>query len=65
MYNQKYDDTIIKWSGFFETSEDADISLEQKRLLISQHKSVLSAKKEATTASIHGLLLFKFTIVTL
>jgi hypothetical protein len=38
MYNQKYDDTIIKWSGFFETSEDADISLEQKRLLISQHK---------------------------
>jgi hypothetical protein len=64
MYNQKYDEKIIKWSGFFKTPEEADSSLEQKRLLISQNKLIVSAKKEATTGKIHGLLLFKFTIIT-
>ena len=60
----KYDSNVIKWSGFFKTSEEADEVLEQKRLLMAQKKLIVSAKKELTTGKSHGLLLFKFTIVT-
>jgi hypothetical protein len=61
----KFDSNIIKWSGYYKTPEDADVVLEQKKILISsKNKLIVTAKKELSNAHIHGLDLYKFTIIT-
>lgn len=60
----KYDSNIIKWSGFYKTPDDAESVLQQKTVLLSRNKLIVSSKKEETTVNLHGLVLYKFTIIT-
>lgn len=60
----KYDSNIIKWSGFYKTPEEAELVLQQKKILIAQKKLIVKAKKEETGCESHGLFLYKFTIIT-
>lgn len=60
----KYDSNIIKWSGFYKTPDEAEAILQQKKILLSKEKLIVTAKKEATNGQSHGLFLFKFTIIT-
>jgi len=55
---------IIKWSGFFPSEDVAQEHLEQKILLISRAKLIVSSKKEFQLKRTHDLLLYKFTVVT-
>jgi hypothetical protein len=55
---------IIKWSGFFANEDAAQEHLEQKLLLISRAKLVVSSNKEYQLKRSHDLLLYKFTVVT-
>jgi hypothetical protein len=64
MYNQKYDENIIKWSGFFKTESDAENNLQENVRIYAQKKLILTAKKELTIGKSHDMLLFKFTIIT-
>jgi hypothetical protein len=60
------DSNIIKWSGYHNTTEDAQQSLEEKSKTIAEHenKLIISAKKELVNRKCHGLFLYKFTVVT-
>lgn len=60
----KYDSNIIKWSGFYKTPEEAENVLQQKRIILSQGKLIVSSKKEEIGRQTHGLTLYKFTIIT-
>jgi hypothetical protein len=62
--SRKYDSNIIKWSGFYKNSDEAEAVLEQKKILLSRNKLIVTAKKEQTNGHSHGLILFKFTIIT-
>jgi hypothetical protein len=55
---------IIKWSGFFANDDAAQEHLEQKNILISRTKLIVSSKKESQLKKSHNLLLYKFTVVT-
>ena len=55
---------IIKWSGFFANEDAAQEHLEQKLLLISRAKLIVSSNKEYQLKRSHDLLLYKFTVVT-
>jgi hypothetical protein len=55
---------IIKWSGFVENDEKAQEHLEQKLLIISKSKLIVSSKKEFQLKRSNNLLLFKFTVIT-
>jgi len=61
----KFDSNIIKWSGYYKTPEEADAVLEQKKILLaSRDKLIVTSKKELGNANVHGLDLYKFTIIT-
>jgi len=57
-------ENIIKWSGFFVDGDAAQKHLEQKLLLVSRGKLIVSAKKEFQLKRSKDLLLYKFTVVT-
>jgi len=61
----KYDGNIIKWCGYYKTPQEADAVLEQKKILLaSKDKLIVTSKKELGNANVHGLDLYKFTIIT-
>lgn len=55
---------IIKWSGFFASDDAAQEHLEQKILILSKAKLIVSSKKEFQLKRSHDLLLYKFTVIT-
>lgn len=57
-------ENIIKWSGFFTNDDTAQEHLEQKVLIISKSKLIVSSKKETQNKKSHNLFLYKFTVVT-
>jgi hypothetical protein len=70
---------IVNWSGFYKSEELAQKSLDEKLILLSKKKRIVSAKKvlqirKASNELIHklnenrksvteGMLLYKFTVV--
>ena len=70
---------IVNWSGFYKSEELAQKSLDEKLVLLSKKKRILSAKKvlqirKASNELVHklnesrksiteGMLLYKFTVV--
>ena len=61
----KFDSNIIKWSGYFASTEQAQKHLEEKTISFSEteHKLVVSAKKDFVNRHFRGYFLFKFTVV--
>ena len=57
-------ENIIKWSGFFSSDDVAQENLEQKTLILSKNKFIVSEKKEFQLKKSKNLLLYKFTVVT-
>jgi len=61
----KFDSNIVKWCGYYKTPQEADVVLEQKKMLLSlKNKVIVTSKKELVNAQIKGLDLYKFTIIT-
>jgi hypothetical protein len=58
------DHNNIKWSGFYANEQAAEECLQEKCLILSQKKLIVSAKKEFANCKSHDLLLYKFTILT-
>ena len=70
---------IVNWSGFYKSEELAQKSLDEKLILLSKKKRIVSAKKvlqirKSSNELIHklnenrksvteGMLLYKFTVV--
>ena len=61
----KIDRNIIKWSGYFATSEQAQKHLEEKTkaFAIKEDKLVLSAKRDYVNRHFKGYMLFRFTVI--
>jgi hypothetical protein len=61
----KHDRNIIKWCGYFATTEQAQAHLEEKtkQFAIIEDKLVLSAKKDFVNRHFRGYFLYKFTVV--
>ena len=61
----KYDGNVIKWSGYFATSELAQQHLEEKtkQFADKENKLVLSTKKDFINRHFKGYFLYKFTVV--
>jgi len=59
------DRNIIKWSGYFATSEQAQEHLEQKakRFAVAEDKLIVSAKKDFVNRHFKGYFLYRFTLV--
>jgi len=72
-------DNTVKWSGFYKSEELAQKCLEERLIVLSKRKKILSAKKELqirkpTNELLHklneqrksvteGMLLYKFTVI--
>ena len=56
---------VIRWSGYFDTSEHAkDHLTEQLKRIVSRYdKLVVSAKSDFVNRHFRGLFLFRFTVV--
>ena len=61
----KLDGNIIKWSGYFSTSEQAQAHLEEKTKSFAQteHKLVVSSKSDFINRHFKGYFLYRFTVV--
>jgi len=61
----KIDRNIIKWSGYYNSPEQADEILKEKTKDIAriEKKLVVSSKKELINRKCHGLFLYKFTVI--
>jgi hypothetical protein len=66
MDTPKVDRNIEKWTAFCLNDEDAEKELQNKLLIISQRKLIISAKKQLIESKAHpkNLYIYKFTIVT-
>ena len=58
------DRNIIKWSGFFDNTPQAQAHLDEKLASISKTKLIVSAKKVLVNRRCHGLFLYRFTVYT-
>ena len=56
----------FKWSGYFNTPEQAEDSLKEKTKHIAEieNKLIISSKKELLNRKCHGLFLYRFTVIT-
>ena len=56
------------WSGFFKTDKEAGEHLAKEVAVIARYKKIVSAKKtlieQKNNKQCHGMLLFKFVVVT-
>ena len=61
----KIDRNVIKWSGYYNSPEQADEFLKEKtkKITETEKKLVVSAKKELQDRKCHGLFLYKFTVI--
>jgi hypothetical protein len=61
----KCDGNIIKWSGYFATTELAQQHLEEKtkQFADTENKLVLSTKKDFINRHFKGYFLYKFTVI--
>ena len=61
----KYDNNIIKWSGFFTTTKQAEDHLNEQTALIVEASDKLIVKSKADFINRHfrGYFLYKFTVV--
>jgi hypothetical protein len=59
------DKNIIKWSGYFATTEQAQDHLEEKtkRFAIAENKLIVIAKKDFINRHFKGYFLYKFTVI--
>lgn len=60
-----YDGNIIKWSGYFTTSEQADTHLKEQttKIAVTENKLVISSKKDFINRHFKGYFLYRFTVV--
>jgi len=61
----KIDRNIIKWSGYYETSEQAQEYLESqtKQFALTENKLVVSSKKELVNRHFKGFFLYRFCVI--
>jgi len=61
----KIDRNIIKWSGYYTTSEEAQKYLEEqtKQFAVTENKLVVSSKKELVNRHFKGYFLYQFCVV--
>lgn len=60
----KIESNIIKWSGFFDNSTQGQAHLEEKVAILGKTKRIVSANKVLINRKLHGLFLFRFTVIT-
>ena len=53
------DNNIIKWSGFYNSEEEAQKDLDEKLKKFSLRKNIVSAKKELLTKKRENELIYK------
>jgi len=58
------DSNIIKWSGYFNDTKQAEEHLQEKLAVLSKTKLIVSAKKVLVNRRCHGLFLYRFTVYT-
>ena len=61
----KFDGNTIKWSGYFNTLEQAQKHLDEKTKAFAEteHKLVVSAKSEFVNRHFKGYFLYRFTVI--
>lgn len=61
----KYDNNLIKWSGYFATSKQAEEHLREQtqEFACTENKLVVSSKSEFVNRHFKGYFLYRFTIV--
>ena len=59
----KLESNVIKWSGFFDNSAQGQAHLKEKIAKLSQTKRIISVKKVLVNRKLHGLFLFRFTVI--
>ena len=60
----KFDSNVIIWHGYFSNSIEGQKHLEEKVAYIAKSKRIVSAKKVLVNRRLHGLFLFKYTVIT-
>jgi hypothetical protein len=60
----KVDKHNEKWCGYFKNEDEAQKHLDEQLNHLSEDNLIISAKKEFGNAKVHGLLLYKFTVIT-
>ena len=61
----KIDKHNEKWCGYFKNEDEAQKHLENElKNLCEDNLLIISAQKEFGNAKVHGLLLYKFTVIT-
>jgi len=60
-----YDNNIIKWSGYFSTTEQAEEHLKEKTKAFAEreNKLVVRAKSEFINRHFRGYFLYSFVVV--
>ena len=66
MDSPQVDHNTEKWTAFCKNDDHAEEILKNQCLLLSCKKLIVSAKKQLVESkkSCHGLLIYKFTIIT-
>jgi hypothetical protein len=61
----KFDSNVIKWSGYFISTKQAEDHLAEKAKLFAntEHKRVVQAKKDFVNRHFKGYFLYRFTVV--
>jgi hypothetical protein len=64
MHAPKVDKHNEKWCGYFKNKEAAQVHFDEQLKHMSRDNLIVSAKMEYGNASVHGLLLYKFAVIT-
>jgi hypothetical protein len=61
----KYDSNIIKWSGYFATSKQAEehLKTQTESIAYTEDKLVVSSKMDFVNRHFKGYFLYRFTVV--
>jgi len=59
----KFDSNVIKWHGYYNNSEEGQKHLEEQVAIYAKTKRIVSAKKVLVNRKLHGLFLFRFTVI--
>jgi len=61
----KFDGNIIKWSGYFATTDQAEEHLKEqtKKIAVTENKLVISSKKDFVNRHFKGYFLYRFTVI--
>lgn len=66
MSTSPVDHNVERWTAFCKDEEEAEAQLQNKLLILSQKKLIISARKQLVESKTHphGLYIYKFFVVT-